>query len=153
MKRIFCSLLVALCLVSPLAFAQDTPDAGVTADAGLVPGPNGTAVPVPVNTEDPGEILSYIARAFNGKTWGAFAAGVLMLLVWVGRLIMPRLPAKALPWVAASLGMLFAVATALSVGWVWWRAILNGLTVGFAAGGLWSLLGKYLLPTKDAEKK
>jgi hypothetical protein len=154
MTKISASLCVFLLLfgMTPV-FAQETGAATEPAAATT------DALPPDVNPDDPGSIFTYIAKAFTARTWGPFAAGLLMLLVWIGRLVIPRLPTKYIPWVAASAGVLASVAASLAMGWEWWRAILNGLTVGAAAVGFWELFGKLFSdlikkPTDgDGEKK
>jgi hypothetical protein len=157
MKKLFASLAILFLVALPLApaFAQEpSPDAGVVgADEGLVPGPDGALVPPVVNPDNPSEIWAFISRAFTGKQWGAFAAGILMFLVWGVKLFLPKIPKEHLPIVAAALGMVTSVAISLSLGWIWYKALINGLLIGGAAIGFWELLSKYILRNKTDEKK
>jgi len=95
--------------------------------------------------EDVSGFVKLIINAFNTKNWGVFAGLVIMALVWIlKKFVWKALPTVALPWVAAGAGIIAAVATGLISGVVWWQAILNGLLVGTAAGGLWSLVGRHV---------
>lgn len=157
MKKFFASLVALFVIALPMApaFAQDpSPDAGVVgADEGLVPGPDGAMVPVPVNTEDPGSMLTFIVNAANSRQWQLVASGILLLLAWLGRLILPRLPKSAIPWVVIGLAAVFYVGTAMAVGHIWWKALLQGITVALASGKIWDLIGDKILPVKKPEEK
>ncbi len=95
--------------------------------------------------ENIGGLVEEMISAYNGKDWSILAGLSIMLLIWIiKRFIWTSLPVSVLPWLAAGLGVLAAVATALTLGQLWWKAILNGLTTGAAASGLWSLVGKHV---------
>jgi hypothetical protein len=101
--------------------------------------------------EDVSGFVKLMIDAFNAKNWGVFAGLVIMALVWIlKKFIWKALPTSALPWVAAGAGIVAAVSTGLIAGVVWWQAILNGLLVGAAGGGLWSLVGKHVFGKNEA---
>lgn len=114
-------------LMSGLAFAQDAP----------VP-PEGL------------EALPVLIEAAQGGQWSLFVSLLIMVLVWLTTK-MPGLKdlikGEAKIWTAAVAGILGAVATSVYVGDThdaagWISAVLQGLTVGLASGGLWSLVGR-----------
>lgn len=100
--------------------------------------------------KDASEILDGIVNAFNAKNWGIFAGFIVMAFIWgLKKFAWKSLSTSALPWVSAAAGVVAAIATSLVAGQIWWKAILNGLTVGAAASGLWSMLGKYIFGKYD----
>jgi hypothetical protein len=120
------TIIAALTLFVPsLAFAQDAPPDGL-------------------------EALAPLIEAAQGGQWSLFASLLIMILVWLATkapLIKDWIKGEAKIWVAAVAGMLAASATAMWVGHMagaidWLSVIAQGLSVGLAAGGLWSLIGR-----------
>lgn len=99
-------------------------------------------------------IVSDIINAVQGAHWAVLAGLVLTVLVWVARRICgeDRLPAKYIPLVNAGIAVVVAVADLLVRGTVWYEALGTGFLVGATAGGLWSILGKHILPVPDKEE-
>lgn len=99
------------------------------------------------------EALGPLIEAAQGGKWSLFASLLIMLLVWLSTkapFIKDWIKGEAKIWTAAVAGMLAAFATSVYVGHVegtvdWVAAILQGLSVGLAAGGLWSLVGRKLM--------
>lgn len=96
------------------------------------------------------EALAPLIEAAQGGKWSLFASLLIMLLVWAATkapFIKDWIKGEAKIWTAAVAGMLAAFATSVYVGHTegavdWLAAILEGLSVGLAAGGLWSLVGR-----------
>lgn len=145
--------------VSAGAYGLTQPDRAVS-DMGFavpVPGPapvlvtagDGSAVVVPVETPTPvpeGDVsgaltlLPTIVKAFAEGKYALGAAAVLMLLVFAVRTFLWKsVPKKYVPLVTAGLAAASAVAGALWVGVDPVKAVLDGLTVGISAVGLWEL--------------
>jgi hypothetical protein len=83
-----------------------------------------------------------LVDAISNKNWGLVAACVIMLIVWILRLIWPKLNKKALPWIAVAIGSLAAIGGALLVApGEWLQALLAGIGAGLSAAGTWGLLG------------
>lgn len=124
--------------VAPVAPVEETPaDAAVIADV----------------EKDPGAYVEKLVQAFNAKDWGIFAGLAIMLSLWIlKKFIWKSLPVGALPWVSSGTGVVVAVASGLFVGLIWWKAILNGLTVGAAASGLWSMVGKRVFGANETQE-
>lgn len=104
-------------------------------------------------SDNVGEIVQALIAAFRAGDWNIVAATVLMLAVWI-LLKSPvgnAIGSKAKPWIAASMGVVGAVVANFFSGGDWLSAVLSGLTVGAAASGLWSLVGKSLFGSSDAE--
>lgn len=129
MRKLLASLsLLAIGLVPSLALAQDA------------------AAPMPEGLE----LLGPIIEAAQGGKWSLFTSLLIMILVWLATkapLIKDWIKGEAKIWVAAVAGMLSAFATSVYVGHTegavdWLAAVLEGLSVGLAAGGLWSLIGR-----------
>lgn len=173
-KRIPVLLMASLLFLSPVILADDAKPATEPAAAVAAPvatpaaepakpadavGPVEAAKPAAAAAAEPlpvegneGEYIKALVKAFNAKDWGIFAGLALMILVWVlKKFIWKTLPVGVLPWVSAGAGVAVAVATGLFTGLIWWRAILNGLTVGAAASGLWSMVGKKIFGKNEPE--
>lgn len=96
------------------------------------------------------ESLAPLIEAAQGGKWSLFASLLIMVLVWLATkapLLKDLIKGEARIWTAAVAGMLAAFATSIWVGHTagavnWVAAILEGLSVGLAAGGLWSLVGR-----------
>jgi len=124
MKKIQ-TLLIAMWLAVPsMAFAQEAPD-------GL-------------------EALAPLIEAAQGGKWSLFTSLLIMLLVWLATkapLIKDWIKGEARIWTAAVAGMLSAFAVSVYMGHMegaidWLGAGVQGLSMGLAAGGLWSLIGR-----------
>lgn len=135
--------------VEPTAVAEPAaaaPAADAPADAVEPPD-------VPDIGEDVGGFIDELVNAFNAKDWGILAGLIIMALIWIlKKFVWKALPLAALPWVSAGAGVAVAVATGLAAGLIWWKAILNGLTVGAAASGLWSLVGKHVFGKNEKKE-
>jgi len=106
------------------------------------------ALPTKLDT-DPGSFAQDMYTAFTAKEWGIFVGCLIMFLVWFIRLfVLVKLPSDWLPWVASGMGVLLSIGVDLTSKVPWWKAVLNGLLVGAAASGLWSQVGKKVLPTE-----
>jgi hypothetical protein len=118
-------ILVALLLLPAVALAQV---ATSTAGAGL--------------TEDPGELLSLLSRAFADKDWMMVAGGLLMLVIAVGNLLGLRklVPKKYTHWLAGGIAMASSVAVGLMAHASWWAIVSTGVGVGITAIGGWQLV-------------
>jgi hypothetical protein len=99
------------------------------------------------------DIIATAIEAYQTGEWALVAAGAIMVAVWVTRaFILKRIPSNALPWVAGAIGMATSVATELSEGENIYKAVVHGLLVGQAATGMWSMLGKHVLPKQVGTK-
>lgn len=159
MRRILLALALSL-MIFPALAAE--PDAGpATPAADVQPSiPTDTVVP-PVGPphEQPEDITeafetgSFLIEAAKNGYWGIFAGLLIMLLIFVlDKLvdIKKRVGEKAVPWVAASLGVVGAIAAELSTGVFWGQALLHGFTAGATAVGLWEMIFKQLLNKTNA---
>ena len=141
MLKSLVAILIGLCITMS-SFALLAQRGAPVAPTAVVPGAE--VVPASPNPDDLGSILSAIIDAFKAKNWGILAGLVIMLIVWGVKKFIPKIPTAYLPWISAALGVLAAVATDLLTGGTWYVVIFNGLLVGAAASGLWSLVGKQL---------
>lgn len=174
MRRI-CFVMLFLFLFIPTAVAQpaDLPapesvqDAGLvdagSVDAGLVdvgPVDVGSANPQPVGPphdppEDIGDALedvNLLIEAAKNGWWGLFAGLLIMLLIFIADKLIgikEKIGEAAVPWVAAVLGILGAIGAQLTTGVHWGLAILQGVTAGVSAVGLWEMVFKQALGDKD----
>lgn len=96
------------------------------------------------------DMIQGLIEAAQGGKWSLFVSLLIMVLVWAATkapFIKDFIKGEAKIWTAAVAGLLGAFATALFVdaqdGSVdWLKVSLEGLSVGLAAGGLWSLIGR-----------
>jgi outer membrane biosynthesis protein TonB len=98
--------------------------------------------------------VGVLVEAARNGNWVLFTGILIMLLIFVLDKIVKlkdRLPANAVPWVAASLGILGSIAAQLTTGIPWGQALLQGFTAGVAAVGLWELVFKAMLKKKKPE--
>lgn len=103
---------------------------------------------------DPGGFAEDLYQAFTAKEWGIFVGCLIMLAVWFIRLfVLVRLPSDWLPWVASGMGVALSIGVDLTSKVPWWKAVLNGLLIGAAASGLWSQVGKKVLPTERKKEE
>lgn len=161
------SLLPILLVCPTLAFAQDGvaavpaqviaehPDAAqpASSSAAIPPQPISVTVdPVPIPTpEKVAEKIHDVKAVVKGGDLTAGFAAALMLLVWVLRRVLKdgalaKRP-DVIPWVTMILSCSTASLACLAAGFSIYEALMAGLVVGSSANGLWSLLGKHLLPT------
>lgn len=107
------------------------------------------AAPLPaVDPSNPGDIVSVLIQAFSHAQW-AWAVGlVFMLATWViDKFLKSKIPAGVMIWVAVGLATGTSIALGIASGAPVVEAIGKGITAGLAAGGGWSALGKYILPS------
>jgi len=101
-------------------------------------------------TEAIKEVGALVEAARNGN-WVLFTGILIMLLIYIlDKLVKlkERIPAKAVPWVSAALGIVGSIAAQLTTGIPWGQALLQGFTAGLAAVGLWELIFKHLVKKK-----
>lgn len=112
-------------------------------------------VPLPaVNPDDPGAMLKFILQAIKEARWAWLVGLVFMLLTFLfNKILKDRIPKKVLPWIAIGLGVATNVAMSFASGMHWLEAIGNGITLGLAAAGGWSAIGKSILGGKKEEAK
>lgn len=112
-----------------------------------VPAPVAMAPAIPtVDPEDPGTMLKYIIQAVKESRWAWFVGLLLMLATFIfNKILKDKIPRKVLPWVAIGLGVGSNVALSFAAGLYWLDAIGNGLSLGLAAAGGWSAVGKLIL--------
>ena len=116
--------------------------------------PVGPPAKPPENIIEALQTGSMLIEAAKDGYWGILAGFLVMLLLFildkfVG--IKKRVGAKALPWVAAVLGIVSAMAVELTTGVQWGQALLHGFTAGATAVGLWELIFKHALKKKAEE--
>lgn len=101
-------------------------------------------------------VHGFLQEAFSKGQFGLGIAVLIMAVVWVvGR--QPALQSKItdrniLAWVSLGTGVVGSVLTGIVAGHDWVTAVVNGLTVGAAASGLWSTVGKTTLGAMDAKQ-
>ena len=158
--RRFIMLLAALSLITIWATPAEAEDVKAPADV-KVEAPVGDVVAPAIGdvksdvTEAEGEKLkpedikeiaeqvSILVQLFKEGKWGMAIGLLLSLLLMIFRKFFKKMvPEKALPWVAVGVGIIGCIATNLISGVVWWTAILQGITAGAAATGMWQLIFK-----------
>lgn len=130
--------------------AAGTPDGGQPVSP--APAVEPTAPPPPVTVEDAAESVSFLVDAAKGGKWSLFVGVLLTLLVWVlDRLVKlkDRVGSKALPWVAAGLGILTTMGISLSSGLPLAEGLVQGFMTGATSVGLWELVFKHALKPKE----
>lgn len=160
------ALLLALAPVTAFAQSADAdahaadvvaaPDADATdaVDAGSEVTPTPAPPAPPENIEDASKSLDFLISAAKGGHWGLFFGVLLTLLVWLLDKfvkIKEKAGAKAMPWVAAGLGVAGTLGIALSGGLPIGEALIQGLVTGASAVGFWELLFQHLLKKKVEE--
>lgn len=101
-------------------------------------------------------VHGFLQEAFSKGQFGLGIAVLIMAVVWVvGR--QPALQSKItdrniLAWISLGTGVVGSVLTGIVAGQDWVTAVVNGLTVGAAASGLWSTVGKTALGAMDAKQ-
>lgn len=153
-------MIISMTALSAFTLCWAGVDAQVTTSGAAIPmdvGVDGTRVinipgtPLPaVNSNDPGQIIAFMLQAIKESKWAWLIGLVLMLLTWVfNRILKNKIPKKVLPWVAISLGVTTSAMMSFASGMLWYEAIGNGVTLGLAAAGGWSVVGKSLLNKKQ----
>lgn len=128
------------------------PDAVVVQDAGVADAAvqdAAVAEPLPEpptnieSIEDAAESLDFLVAAARNGSWPLFAGVLVLLLIFLlDRLvaIKTRVPKKAVPWLAAALGVASSVAAALVSGDLpLAQALLQGFLGGATSVGLWEM--------------
>lgn len=140
MIKVLSVLIVFICLAMTVqVYAQQAPASA------LAVGAEGQ-----VNPEDAGALLKGLVEAFKGGKWALGVSLLTMLLTFgLNRIpwVQKRIPSAALPWVAVGLALLTQLFTSLAGGAVWYEAFLSAFLQGAGAAGLWSLIGKHVLPS------
>tara|TARA_R100001244_G_scaffold36778_3_gene33655 strand:- start:8060 stop:8491 length:432 start_codon:yes stop_codon:yes gene_type:complete len=99
--------------------------------------------------EDGLDLVTVLISAAQGGQWSLFASVLIMFLVWLATrapVLKDLIKGEAKIWVAAVAGVLAAVAASAVINnGDWLKAIIEGLSVGLAAGGLWSIVGRKIL--------
>ncbi len=106
--------------------------------------------------DDPEEailLIEQLVKAAQAGQWQLFVGLLLTLIVWILRKfnIIKFVPSKAVPWVAAAIGMVGYLGVSLASGLALLPAILQGILVGAAAVGLWEMIGQHVLKPKEDE--
>lgn len=138
--------------------AQDAADVAVDASvvvaAPVVDVP--AAPPIPEAMPEGMDLLEAIINAAQGGQWSLFVSFLIMFIVYLATKapgIKNFIKGEAKIWVAAVAGILAAFAGALfedvadGGGVNWLNVVLQGFSVGLAAGGLWSLIGRKIAGT------
>lgn len=98
------------------------------------------------------DAIDGFAAAIKAGKWGVAVGFMLLALTQLVKYLATKLekeiPTNWQPWVAAILGVIGSVGLALSIGIVWWEALVSGIFFGAAAGGLWSLVVKHFAKGK-----
>jgi len=124
-----------------------------------VESPASDPVPAPPEkvdtTEEAAQAVSTLLAAAESGQWALFAGVLVMLLVWflngVAKL-KEHIPKKAVPWVAAVLGILGSVAAALISGDIpLTQALVQGFLGGATSVGLWEMFLQNHKKTKEGE--
>jgi hypothetical protein len=114
--------------------------------------PKSDAPKVPETAADASGLVSTIVKAAKEKNYRELVAGIMVLLVFAWRrfgskFLLNKLPAKAMPFVTALIGLLTAAAGGLVASSFTWKGFLvDGLTLSAEAMLFWSTLGKFVLP-------
>ena len=90
-------------------------------------------------------------KAIQQKHWGlALGLGLSLLVFGLRRMkVLAKVPAKALPWVTALLGVIGYVTAALMADDAdLMSAAIGGASTGIAAVGLWEMVLKHFLSKK-----
>lgn len=99
------------------------------------------------------DAVGALIEAAQGGKWSLFASLLIMVLVWAATkapIVKDWIKGEAKIWTAAVAGVLAAVATSVYMGHVsgavdWLSVVVQGVTVGLTAGGLWSLIGRKVM--------
>lgn len=143
--------LIALCILAGTLTLS--PGLSLAQPAVPTPGPKtaapvGTTTPLPtVNPDDLDSLVVGIAYAAKHAKWAWLVALALMLCTYlVNRILKSAIPKNVLVWIALGLGIGTNIALALARGYGILESIGQGVTLGLAAAGGWSAIGKYIFP-------
>jgi hypothetical protein len=113
-------------------------------------------VEVPKAHTDDAAVIDMVVGIYTsfkeGRVWDRVSL-LLMLLTFIVGLMKKDIPPKYLPWIAASIGIATNIVSAIIGGVEWGHALLTGFFQGAAAAGLWSMVGKYVLRSKEERTK
>ena len=157
MRNLFIRLSFIICMVlSPaVALAQDTggeapviEEVVPVAEAEVVPeiadaDPPALPAEIPETPEEPkeaNEAVDTFTQMVDAFKNGNILLGIsllVLLLVFLVRKFFTFIPAKAAPWVALSLGVLAAMASAIVAGEPWYSGLITGAVAGLAATGIY----------------
>ena len=132
--------------VAAPADAADAKSADAAADAAA----DAKVVPAHKAPEELGAAISdvgLLVEAARNGNWVFFTGLLIMLLIFILDKMVDlkkRIPATAVPWVAATLGIVGSIAAQLTTGIPWGQAILQGFTSGVTAVGLWEMIFKHM---------
>jgi len=140
-----------------------TPDAAPAADAGAAKNPTATEpaaeikppYEMPEDMSDAIKDVGVLIEAARNGNWVFFSGLLIMLIIWILDKVVDlkkRIPAGAVPWVAATFGIIASIAAQLTTGIPWGQALLQGFTGGVTAVGLWELIFKHV-SKKDEPKE
>jgi hypothetical protein len=95
-------------------------------------------------------LVKNLFSAYNVGSVVLFVSAALMVIVFIlNAMFGDHVPSKFKPLFASVLGVVSAVAVALTTGVEWYLAIAAGLLLGTSAGGHWSLWGKFVCNVLD----
>lgn len=163
-----CALIFSLSAVPTAALATPAPDAYASApEPGESPGNKvaptptekeetpATSAPMeePKNIGEAIEDVGLLVEAAKNGNWVLFAGILILLLIFLLDKVVKlkeRVPSKAIPWVAAALGIVASIGAQLTTSIPWGQALVQGLLSGAVAVGLWELVFQHL-KTKATE--
>lgn len=125
----------------------DVSNADTTSATVNPPQPVGPAATPPQTVTDALKDVGFMVDAAKNGWWGIFSGFLIMLLLFVADKLVgvkERVGKETLPWLAAALGIAAAIAAQLTTGVHWGQALLQGLTSGLSAVGLWEMVFKNL---------
>lgn len=129
---------------------SDTKEAAETGDGGDDEAKDDGAKAIETD-EEAVEAAQGLYAALQAKHWSLALGFGLALLVFVLRKVkvLAKVPAKALPWVTAALGIVGYISAALMTDGVsMMDAVMSGFMAGAAAVGLWEMVLKNFLGKK-----
>ena len=134
---------------SPEATESATEPAEATTDESAATATSEDATPK--TPDEAVEAVTSLMNAYDTSNWTLVFAFAVMILVYAlrvtGLLEKVGLSSKALTWISLGVGLLTGLASALIAGLPWPAAIMEGVLIGLAGSGLWSAVGKQVLPT------
>lgn len=92
-------------------------------------------------------LLPQIIDAVKNKNWGLLVSLVLMLLIWLARyFLFPKASPYLAAFLSAFLPCVAMFAASLGSGKPVLESVIAALVIGTSASGLWTWVGKHLLP-------